>query len=167
MRLSQLGRQQELVLCATANINAQREVPPGRGGLRFTFDRDFATLRGPVPSETVRARTADYEALVGHNRFALFDVSAISGAAFSPLMGSATRQALRILFTATDLRLGVWLPHPALVAAAAQELDRQKEQGERGIRWWQAVGLLLWYVLPHPFWRRRKDKLDPSFAHGV
>jgi hypothetical protein len=160
VRLSQLGRKQELVLCATANINAQREVPPGRGGLSFTFDRDFATLRGSVPSETVRARTADYEALVGHNRFALFDVSAISGAAFSPLMGSATRQALRILFTATDLRLGVWLPHPALVAAAAQELDRQEEQGERGIQWWQAVGLLLWYVLPHPFWRRRKDKLD-------
>ena len=164
VRLSQLGQQQKLVLCATANINAQREVPPGRGGLSFTFGPDFATLRGPVPSETVQARTADYEALVGQNRFTLFDVSAISGAAFSPLMGSATRRALRILFTATDLRLGVWLPHPALVAAAAQELHRQEKHGERGLRWWQAAGLLLWYMLPHPFWRRRKDRLDAREA---
>jgi hypothetical protein len=160
VRLSQLGQQQpELALCATANINAQREVPPGRGGLSFTFDPDFATLRGPVPAETVQAATADYEALVGRNRFTLFDVSAISGAAFSPLMGSATQQALRILFTATDLRLGVWLPHPALVAAA-----RERQQDIQGIRWWHALGLLLWYMLPHPFWRLRKDKLDEREA---
>ena len=73
-------------------------------------------------------RTTDYEALVGPRRFTLFDVSAISGAAFSPLMGSATQQAYRILFTATDLRLGVWLPHPAVVDAAARELDRQESR---------------------------------------
>jgi len=75
-------------------------------------------------------------------------------------MGSATRQALRILFTATDLRLGVWLPHPALVAAARQELEHQEKSGERGVRWWRAVSLLLWYVLPHPFWRLSQKKLD-------
>jgi hypothetical protein len=38
-------------------------------------------------------------------------------------MGAATLQAYRILFTATDLRPGVWLPHPALVRAARTELD--------------------------------------------
>jgi hypothetical protein len=112
--LSQLsGQRPELVLCTTANINAHREVPSGRGGLSFSFDPDHATLRGPGPAESVQARTTDYEALIGPRRFTLFDVSAISGAAFSPLMGSATMQAYRILFTATDLRLGVWLPHPA------------------------------------------------------
>ena len=143
------------MLCATANINADREVPPGRGGLSFTFDPEFATLRDPVLAKTIRARTADYEALVGRNRFTLFDVSAISGAAFSPLMGSATQHALRILFTATDLRLGIWLPHPALVAAA-----QEREQDVQDIPWWHALGLLLWYMLPHPFSRLRKDKLE-------
>jgi hypothetical protein len=158
--LSELGQQQpRLVLCATANINAQREVPPGRGGLSFTFDPDFATLHGPVPAETVQARTADYEALVGRNRFTLFDVSAIRGAPFPPTMSSATRSALRILFTVTDLRPGLWLPHPALVAAAAQEMNRQGEQSGPGIRWWHALGLMLWYSPPHPFWRLRKEKL--------
>ena len=121
--LSQLsGQRPELVMCTTANINAYREVPPGRGGLSFSFDPDHATLRGPGPAEWVQARTADYEALVGQRRFTLFDVSAISGAAFSPLMGAATLQAYRILFTATDLRLGLWLPHPAVVHAAHRSL---------------------------------------------
>jgi hypothetical protein len=157
-RLSQLtGQRPELVMCTTANINARREVPPGRGGLSFSFDPDHATLRGPGPTESVQAATSDYEALVGPRRFTLFDVSAISGAAFSPLMGSATQQAYRILFTATDLRLGVWLPHPAVVDAAARELDRQQRPDIRPDRWWHAVGLLLWYVVPHPAWRHRDE----------
>jgi hypothetical protein len=159
--LSELsGQQPELVLCATANINARREVPPGRGGLGFAFDPDYATLHGLDPSQTVRARTADYEALVGSRRFTLFDVSAISGAAFSPLMGAATRQATRILFTATDLRLGVWLPHPAVVAAAEQELERQRRPDVRADRWWHAARLLLWYMLPHMFWESGKEKQE-------
>jgi hypothetical protein len=157
--LSQLsGQRPELVLCTTANINAHREVPSGRGGLSFSFDPDHATLRGPGPAESVQARTTDYEALIGPRRFTLFDVSAISGAAFSPLMGSATMQAYRILFTATDLRLGVWLPHPAVVNAAAQELERQKRTGGRADRWWHAASLLLWYAVPHPAWRHGDEK---------
>src|SRR5262249_60984354 len=92
-------------------------VPGGRGGLSFPFAPWDATLRGPDPGAPLRASTGDYEALVGRRRCPLFDVSAISGAAFSPLMGAATRQAYRILFTATGLRLGVWLPHPAIVRA--------------------------------------------------
>ena len=156
--LSQLsGQQPELVMCTTANINARREVPAGRGGLSFTFDPDHATLRDIDPAESVRAPTADYEALVGRRRFTLFDVSAISGAAFSPLMGSATRQAYRILFTVTDLRLGVWLPHPAIVDAAGRELERQQAPGNRADRWWHAVALLLWYVVPHPAWRHSDE----------
>jgi hypothetical protein len=152
------GQRPELVMCTTANINAHREVPPGRGGLSFSFDPDYATLRGPGPTESVQARTTDYEALVGGHRFTLFDVSAISGAAFSPLMGSATQQAYRILFTATDLRLGVWLPHPAVVNAAAQELERQEKPGIQADRWWHTVWLLLWYVLPHPHWLHRDEE---------
>jgi hypothetical protein len=159
--LSELsGQRPEPVLCATANIDAHREVPPGRGGLSLAFDPDYATLHGSDPSLSVRARTADYEALAGSRRFTLFDVSAISGAAFSPLMGAATRQALRILFTVTDLRLGVWLPHPAVVAAARQELERQREPGVRADRWWHAVSLLLWYTLPHTSWESRKKRLE-------
>ncbi len=162
--LSELrGDRPELVMCTTANINALRQVPAGRGGLSFSFDPEHATLRGPDPGTAVRARTADYEALIGRRRATLFDISAISGAAFSPLMGSATLQAYRILFTLTDLRLGVWLPHPAVVAAAGQELARQDGGKPPNDRWWHALGLYLWYLLPHPSWKdgdqRREARL--------
>ena len=152
------GQRPGLVMCTTANINARREVPAGRGGLSFSFDPEHATLRGPGPGESVQARTTDYEALAGRHRFTLFDVSAISGAAFSPLMGSATMQAYRILFTATDLRLGVWLPHPAVVDAAARELTCQEADKHRADRWWHTLWLLLWYMVPHPAWRHADEK---------
>ncbi len=147
--------QPELVICATANINADRDVPPGRGGMLVAFDPERVTLRGDDPAHSAAARTADYECLVGNRRFTLFDISAISGAAVSPLMGSATRQAYRILLTMTNVRLGVWVPHPAVVAAARGEADRQQQGTAKPDRWWQAAGLLLWYAFPwHPRWGR-------------
>ena len=164
VRLSELsGDQPELVLCSTANINADREVPTGRGAFSFTFDARHVTLRGSDPDHPLQADTADYEALVGPRRLTLFDVSALSGAAFSPLMGAATRQAHRILFTATDLRLGLWLAHPALVKAARQEITDQDDQGKPGHRpdhWWHWLGLFGWYVLPHPRWRREDKRRE-------
>ena len=78
-------------------------------------------------------------------------------------MGSATLQAYRILFTATDLRLGVWLPHPAVVKAARQELaDQEAKPDHRSDRWWHALGLLLWYMVPHPTWRRGDEAREPG-----
>ena len=110
-----------LVVCATANITAVREAPPGQGGFGITFDPDHVALhqeKGLAAAERAQAKTTDYETLIGHRRSTLFDISAISGAAVSPLMGSATTQAYRILFTAANVRLGVWLPHPAVVRNA-------------------------------------------------
>jgi hypothetical protein len=158
------GEQPVPVFCTTANINAEREVPVGRGGLSLTFDPEHVILRGEGPEPGVTASTSDYETLVGRQRLALFDVSAISGAAVSPLMGAATRQAYRILLTATNVRLGVWLPHPAVVAAARSELDRQLSGQHRRDRWPAALRLLLWYVLPHPRWRKNLGKSRRSEA---
>ena len=165
-----------LVICGTANINALREVPPGQGGFCVTFDPDHVTLhrekamadrqqavadRGQGPAaERAQALTLDYEALVGHRRSTLFDVSAISGAAVSPLMGAMTKHAYRILLTATNVRLGVWLPHPALVRDARKLIDHpDKHHPGRG---WERrpLLLLLWYLLPHPFWNRQGKKND-------
>jgi hypothetical protein len=147
-----------LVICGTANINADREVPPGSGGFCVSFDPDYVTLRRETCAEgedDTQALTSDYEALVGERRSTLFDISAISGAAISPLMGSATRQAYRILLTATNVRLGVWLPHPALVREARKRIDQQALGGSD--RWWSLL-LLLWYLSPHPLWDRKADR---------
>ena len=104
--------------------------------------------------ERARARTSDYEALLGHRRSTLFDISAISGAAVSPLMGSMTQHAYRILLTATNVRLGVWLPHPNVVRNARQLIDHPDMTTARG---WERHPLLLlpWYLRPHPLWDRQ------------
>jgi hypothetical protein len=152
-----------LVICGTANINANREVPPGSGGFCVSFDPEHVTLRRETCAEgeaDARALTSDYEALAGQRRSTLFDISAISGAAVSPLMGSATRQAYRILLTATNVRLGVWLPHPALVREARSRIDQQAAgiPGRPDRRWARLpLLLLLWYLSPHPLWDRKAD----------
>ena len=106
-RLTELSGDRDepaLVIATTANINAAREAPPGRGGICLAFDPDKVTLRGdPRAGEPeVEVDTADYEHLLGHTRFTLFDVVAISGAAFSPLMGAATRRRLPDLVHADE-----------------------------------------------------------------
>jgi hypothetical protein len=180
-RLSELGDAEEsrkkrgdppgpqLVIATTANINANREVPPGRGGFCLAFASDSVTLRGdPSDGEpNVTAETADYEYLLGHTRFTLFDVVAISGAAFSPLMGAATRGAYRIVLTLTNLRLGVWMPHPDVVHRARVYLsksDEERRKARQQDRWWArwTFLLLLWYVSQHPFWRRDPWHRNPE-----
>jgi hypothetical protein len=170
-----------LVICGTANINAAREAPPGRAGFCISFDPEHVTLhreRG-LAVDRAQALTSDYEALVGDRRCTLFDVSAISGAAISPLMGAATQHAYRLLFTATNVRLGVWLPHPNVVRDARKVLDlaerdhlaptevrlpRAAERNGRaeagpGPRWARRPLLLLcWYLSPHPLWDRKPDE---------
>ena len=162
----------QLVIATTANINANREVPPGRGGFCLAFASDKVTLRADPSGDepNVEAETTDYEHLLGHTRFTLFDVVAISGAAFSPLMGAATRGAYRIVLTLTNLRLGVWMPHPDVVRRARAYL--RKPAGERcKDRWWarRTFLLLLWYVSQHPFWQAHpechQDREDRLWAH--
>jgi hypothetical protein len=166
-RLSDLRGQDspKLVIATTANINADRTVPPGRGGFCLAFDPDKVTLRGDPSSEepNVEVDTTDYEHLLGHTNFTLFDVVAISGAAFSPLMGSATRSASRLMLTLTNLRLGVWMPHPTVVRKARAYLDQRdgRVPDERlpDRRWTKRIRLLLlWYALPHPSWYRDPTK---------
>ena len=84
---------------------------------------------------------------MGHRRSTLFDVSAISGAAVSPLMGAATRHAYRLLFTATNVRLGVWLPHPNVVRDARKCVDGHAGADSRWVQ--HPLLLLLWYLSPH------------------
>jgi hypothetical protein len=165
-RLSELSEDPgpTLVICTTANINAKRDVRPGQGGFCLAFDADHATLRGRpgAVTECVQASTADYEHLVGHTRLTLFDLVAISGAAVSPLMGSATKVAYRILLTATNVRLGVWLPHPTVVRNARDYLDQKYDEAGRDDPAWSRRPwlLLAWYVLPHPRWHADKERSE-------
>jgi hypothetical protein len=197
----------KLVICGTANINAAREVPRGQDGFCIAIDAKHVTLRREQglkrkqapkdaseqapngageqapkkKNEWARAKTSDYEALIGVRRCTLFDVTAISGAAISPLMGAATRRAYRILFTFTNVCLGVWLPHPKVVHCARKQLNRvgepgkrepgklltllRKEDQEQDRRWaYRPLLLLLWYLSPHPLRYTHQDRIDEREA---
>jgi hypothetical protein len=170
VHLSELRKdpQPSLVICGTANINADREVPPGSGGFCLSFDPENVTMRRETCADgesDVQAATSDYEALAGQNRSTLFDISAMSGAAISPLMGSATRPPYRIMLTAANIRLGVWLPHPAVVREARNRITKQGIVGLPDRKWTQRpLLLLLWYLLPHPYWRAHEDRNDDREA---
>jgi hypothetical protein len=71
-------------------------------------------------------------------------------------MGAATRGAYRILLTLTNLRLGVWMPHPDVVRRA-REYDRSAPHPDR---WWARLIplLVIWYAGWHPFWHRDSAK---------
>ena len=147
---------QGLVIGATVLVNANREASPSGSPFCLAFDPDKVTLRGRHGREEneVAAKTADYEHLMGHTRLTLFDVVAITGG-FAPLMGTLARGASRMLFTITNLRSGVWLPHPDVVRRARAHLATRPDDS-----WWtkSPLLLLLWYVGPHPFWHRDTNR---------
>lgn len=109
-----------LVVCAAVNV-ADDVVPPGRFAGSFTFEQDFSG--GPL---TGYVRTSALQEAAGDGVLTLPAMMAISGAAFSPLMGRTTRPGWRVLFALFDVRLGVWLPNPRCLGGylTAREIRR-------------------------------------------
>jgi hypothetical protein len=105
-----------LVVCATANLS--RDVPLGRAGTSFTFEKDFSG--SPV---TGYLSTGFLENLASSGTLTLPALIAISGAAVAPSMGKMTRPSLRFLMALFDLRLGVWLPNPYTIAERLTSRD--------------------------------------------
>src|SRR5262249_31445227 len=63
------------------------------------------------------AQTKYFEDAIGQD-FDLATIAAISGAAFSPVMGNFTIPSFRLLMSVLALRLGYWIPKPWQVMAA-------------------------------------------------
>ena len=172
-RLSQLRHATPATaVCAAANLRPGtvgsargeprsrlwRGVPPGRGAVAWVFTPSGTGLRFPTGGDEM-AGTDAYETLLGADRMSLFDIVADSAAAISPLMGKATSAANRLLLAAVNVRLGVWLPRPALVRliherarATGREAGRRAWAAElaaldqRGPvrRWWLSSQLAAW-----------------------
>lgn len=83
----------------------------GRRAAYFIISRRY--VGGPVTGYRV---TPEMERL--HPDLDLATAVAISGAAAAPNMGRATQGGLTFALTLLNVRLGVWLPHPRLMAAA-------------------------------------------------
>lgn len=94
-----------LVVCAAVNLSG--DLPAGRLGASFTFERD--RVGGP---STGYVKTTWMEEKEDGIAMTMPGLMAISGAAVSPAMGKGTFPALRFALAFFDLRLGVWLPNP-------------------------------------------------------
>ena len=99
------ARLPNLVVCAAANLS--RDLPAGRFGASFTFEKD--RCGGP---STGYVPTSWFEEEAGEATSTLPALMAVSGAAIAPSMGKMTRPFLRFLMAMFNLRLGVWLPNP-------------------------------------------------------
>lgn len=108
------GRFPELIVCAAANISDQGATPPGRSATPFTFCRQ--DIGGPLVS-ALATKTYEQHAARASRDVTLPAAVAMSGAAFSPVMGKKSIRALTFLLALTNLRLGVWLPNPQHVEA--------------------------------------------------
>jgi hypothetical protein len=105
------------LLNATVNLpsSMDREIR-GRNGDFFVFSRHFcgSPMCGYHP-------TSEIEEADPH--FDLGTALAISGAAASSNMGWQTNNALRLVMTLANVRLGYWMRNPRLGAEAAKEMQ--------------------------------------------
>jgi hypothetical protein len=120
LRVSQIegrGRFPKLLVCAAANVSDQGATPPGRSSTPFTFCED--DMGGPLVG-ACPATFYEKHAARASRDVTLPAAVAMSGAAFSPVMGKKSIRALTFLMALTNLRLGVWLPNPRHVRAPGE-----------------------------------------------
>jgi hypothetical protein len=132
LRVSQVdgdGRFPELIVCAAANVSDQGATPPGRSSTPFTFCRK--DIGGPLVSACPATYYEKHAARASRD-VTLPAAVAMSGAAFSPVMGKKSIRALTFLLALTNLRLGVWLPNPRHVEALSKpRLERAPSWARR------------------------------------
>jgi hypothetical protein len=103
----------QFIYCAAANSLTEGSVPPGRNAVPFTFSSDTCggRLIGRVSTQALEHRTGG---------LSLSDAVAISGAAFSPVMGKLTHRAYILILTLLNARLGQWVLNPAYLPVGEQ-----------------------------------------------
>lgn len=108
-RLDEQGAQiPKLIVCCAVNVTSS-EVPVGRFAESFTFTHD--RTGGPRFTYQDTTRFEESRGPKGTD-LTLPSIMAVSGAAFSPLMGRLTYPPLRLLMALTNARLGVWVRNP-------------------------------------------------------
>lgn len=135
-----------LVACAVANVNDPGVVPVGRGCTPFVFDDSRIGLTDQqLPSGAALVRSQLFE-FTADRRFADATIPAamaMSGAAFSPLVGreNARVRPYRLVLALANARLGVWLPNPLWIdeLATVQRLVKTRDL-EEARRAWSRLG---------------------------
>ena len=104
----------ELVACAVANVSDVEYVAADRGCMPFVFDWEEIGLTDRALPVRVDATTFEFAADYQFREATVPGALAMSGAAFSPLVGREQRRVApyRLVMALANARLGVWLPNP-------------------------------------------------------
>lgn len=147
------GHGPELVTCAVANVTDLDVVPTGRACTPFVFTHTQMGMTEEILPSSALAPSADYEfAADSRGRDATIPAAiAISGAAFSPLVGreNVKIRPYRLVLALANARLGVWLPNPLWMD---QDKMRHRRQRARDSKRWALVEAVrdMW-TKPNPF----------------
>jgi hypothetical protein len=105
----------ELLICAAANLSDTGATPAGTNALSLVLTPRHISIPAAdvtTPIEQLEKYRRPTALLTGWGpAITLPSAVAMTGAAVSPAMGRRTRNYLRALFTALNIRLGVWLPN--------------------------------------------------------
>lgn len=141
-----------LVSCAVANVNDSDVVPTDRGCTPFVFTHRHMGLSEEILPDEAMVPSEVYEfAADSRGRDATIPAAmAISGAAFSPLAGreNALLAPYRFVLALANARLGVWLPNPLWIDAAA--LQERRGRAQRSRLWWWVETLRSLATKPTP-----------------
>jgi hypothetical protein len=107
----------ELVACAVANVSDVEYVAADRGCMPFVFDWEQIGLTDRALPVRLDATTYEFAADYQFREATVPGALAMSGAAFSPLVGREQRRVApyRLVMALANARLGVWLPNPLWV----------------------------------------------------
>jgi hypothetical protein len=107
----------ELLICAAVNVSDIGATPAGSNVLSCVFSSREMRIPAVAGARLSIDALERLERPIGFRRgwgraVNLSTAIAMTGAAISPAMGKRTRNDLRALFAAINVRLGVWLPNP-------------------------------------------------------
>jgi hypothetical protein len=107
----------QLIICAAANVSDVGASPAGSDVLSLTLTGTELAVSGAdgasIATHVLERMQRPSSVRSGWGpAMTLASATAMTGAAVSPAMGKQTRNNLRALFAALNIRLGVWLPNP-------------------------------------------------------
>ncbi len=128
----------ELVACAVANVSDVEYVAADRGCMPFVFDWERIGLTDRSLPVRVDAMTYEFAADYQYREATVPGALAMSGAAFSPLVGREQRRVApyRLVMALANARLGVWLPNPLWIddARAVRRMIKLRKPEARAAR---------------------------------
>lgn len=133
------GHGPQLVACAVANVSDVEYVPADRRATPFVFDHHRIGLTDRAISRQMPSGTYEFAADYRLRDATIPAAMAMSGAAFSPLVGREHRRVApyRLVMALANARLGVWLPNPLWVddTAAVQRMVKLRRAADTRVSW--------------------------------